>query len=295
MGINLRVPNTGQGGHRILALVLAVAMLIVLAAAPASASAAARTVALSSIGGNGQYVVGTHVKPGTYRSTNNAVTYCSWSRLSSFTGSYESILASDFSKGPQIVTIAATDKGFSTSGCGAWALLSAQATAPKTAIAGDGTFSREKSIVPGTYRSTNTASTYCSWSRLSGFSGTYPQTLASDFAKGPQIVTVSTADRGFSTSGCGSWALLVKLPTAPKSTILGDGTYSIPKSIAAGTYRSSNNSTTYCSWATLSGFSGTYSSIKASGFAKGPQVVKITSATAGFSTSGCNKWSRIGV
>lgn len=70
--------------------------------------------------GNGQYRVGTDIAPGTYVAPGG--TTCYWERQSTFGGSgVESIIANDLSQGGQVVvTIAASDKGFKTSGCGTW-------------------------------------------------------------------------------------------------------------------------------------------------------------------------------
>lgn len=70
----------------------------------------------------GLWVVGIQVTPGTYR-TENAAVGCEWQRVSAFTGAPEAVIAGSFvsAAGPQIVTIAATDAGFSTMPeCGTW-------------------------------------------------------------------------------------------------------------------------------------------------------------------------------
>jgi len=72
---------------------------------------------------DGTYVVGTQVVAGTYE-TVNAVSsdgLCYWARLSGFSGTLDDIIANDdvFS-GHAIVTIASTDVGFQSSGCGPW-------------------------------------------------------------------------------------------------------------------------------------------------------------------------------
>ena len=70
----------------------------------------------------GMWIVGAQITPGTYRAENSAHG-CYWQRLSSFTGSVDSIIASAFisSAGVQLVAIANTDVGFSASvECGTW-------------------------------------------------------------------------------------------------------------------------------------------------------------------------------
>lgn len=68
--------------------------------------------------GDGIHVVGTTLPPGTYHAPGSSG--CYWARLSGFGGSGEEIIANHFGSGPVVVTIAPTDKGFRSSGCGAW-------------------------------------------------------------------------------------------------------------------------------------------------------------------------------
>lgn len=75
----------------------------------------------------GSWVVGTQVTPGTYRAENSGLG-CEWQRLSNFTGSFDAVIASGFANGAgsQLVTIAPTDAGFSTTAdCGSWLRTSA--------------------------------------------------------------------------------------------------------------------------------------------------------------------------
>ena len=58
------------------------------------------------------------VKPGTYRTTGGE--NCYWARLRGFSGDLDDILANGNPTGPARVTIARSDKGFSTSGCDTW-------------------------------------------------------------------------------------------------------------------------------------------------------------------------------
>lgn len=76
-----------------------------------------------SIPGTGTFLVGADVEPGTYRSApadGSLMAWCYWSRLSSLDGTLDSIIANDGGDGQKIVTIAASDAAFETSGCGTW-------------------------------------------------------------------------------------------------------------------------------------------------------------------------------
>lgn len=67
---------------------------------------------------DGMYFVGIDFIPGTYK--NNGSTGCYYARLSNFTGGLNGIIANGNVDTPTIVTIAASDKGFQSKGCGTW-------------------------------------------------------------------------------------------------------------------------------------------------------------------------------
>lgn len=67
---------------------------------------------------DGVYLVGTDIKPGTYRGGVGQPD-CYWARLSNTDGSLDGILANN-NGGNQVVTIKKSDKAFETSNCGAW-------------------------------------------------------------------------------------------------------------------------------------------------------------------------------
>jgi len=66
----------------------------------------------------GEWAVPSEVRPGTYRTTGGE--NCYWSRLKGFSGQLEDIIANGNPTGPARVTIARSDKGFTTSGCNTW-------------------------------------------------------------------------------------------------------------------------------------------------------------------------------
>ena len=70
--------------------------------------------------GDGIWIVGTDLAPGTYRATVPGGS-CYWARLRSFDGGLNSILANDLPpKGNAIIEIPPDDAGFETHGCGTW-------------------------------------------------------------------------------------------------------------------------------------------------------------------------------
>jgi hypothetical protein len=69
--------------------------------------------------GAGMYIVNTDVAPGIYRSA--AGKDCYWQRMSDFTGQTTSgVIANGIGTAHPVVTIKASDRGFSSSRCGTW-------------------------------------------------------------------------------------------------------------------------------------------------------------------------------
>lgn len=68
--------------------------------------------------GEGDYMVGTDIQPGTYRS--NGTGDCYYARLNNFAHELGSVIANDNTTGPAVVTIAPGDKGFESARCGTW-------------------------------------------------------------------------------------------------------------------------------------------------------------------------------
>ncbi|CAN5143255.1 hypothetical protein BH23CHL1_BH23CHL1_15690 [soil metagenome] len=70
--------------------------------------------------GDGTYIVGIDIAPGIWQNSDSAEG-CNWGRLSGFGGAViDDVIEDEFTYESQIVTISASDEGFSTSGCGVW-------------------------------------------------------------------------------------------------------------------------------------------------------------------------------
>src|SRR5262245_36466949 len=160
----------------------------------ATASSAWRTF------GNGTYRVGRDVPPGTYRSRGGDG--CYWARLKGFTGERHDIAANENADGPTLVTLLRTDKGFESNGCARWTSNLARITKSKTRF-GPGAFIVGTDIAPGTYRSSRSGD--CYWARLRSFTGSLNSIIANGTPGGRTIVTIRRTDRGFRSSGCGTW------------------------------------------------------------------------------------------
>jgi hypothetical protein len=151
--------------------------------------------------GDGTFNVGTDIEPGTYR-TRVGSPGCSWYRLKGFSGFAGDIITNDATDGPAVVTIAASDKGFSSSLCGTWTTDLSAIVSPGSPFP-DGTYIVGTDLTAGAYRSSASAS--CRWERLSGFGGTLDQIIADGGTDTGAIVTISASDKGFSSSNCGPW------------------------------------------------------------------------------------------
>jgi hypothetical protein len=174
-------------------------------ASTAAATAAAPTVAAAPTPfnfGSGKKLVPSEVAAGTYRMRTPAPG-CYWERLSGLGGTFGEILANGNPAGPEIVSIAATDKAFNSSRCAPWsAALSAITTSP-TAAVGDGTWQVVIDIAAGTWRSAG--GTTCYWQRMKGFSGTFDDIIANDNTGPSTIVEIGASDKAFSSTRCGTW------------------------------------------------------------------------------------------
>jgi hypothetical protein len=138
---------------------------------------------------------------GTYRAPGPA-SNCYWERLRGFGGAVDDIIANNNSGDPSVVTIAPTDKGFRTSGCGTWTSDLSAITSSKTSFPA-GTYIVNTDIKPGTYSAPG--GTTCYWARLSGFGGTLHNLIANENPTGHTVVTIAATDKGFESVGCGTF------------------------------------------------------------------------------------------
>jgi hypothetical protein len=153
--------------------------------------------------GDGTFRVGADIPPGTYRAINTSAG-CYWERLSGFSGTFEDVIANNFTTSPDVVTISPTDTGFSSERCGIWTADLSPITGNPTAPFGAGKVIIGTDVAPGTWRNSD-SSAGCYWERLSGFSGTFGDVIANGFSSSPQIVTIAPGDVGFASSRCGTW------------------------------------------------------------------------------------------
>ncbi|MEN2744090.1 hypothetical protein [Sinomonas halotolerans] len=156
--------------------------------------------AVTVLRGDGTYRVGTHIKPGLYKSAGGS--FCYWARLSGFSGRFSDIRANEIASGVTYVQILPGDVGFETDGCGAWTTVPSTG-ARATRITKDGTYRVGIDILPGTYY--GYASGYsCYWATLTGFTGSLNNIYANDLPSGWFAVTIPPTAKGFEVHGCGT-------------------------------------------------------------------------------------------
>jgi len=157
--------------------------------------------------GDGDFQVGSDVKPGTYRTSGNTDDMCYWERAKDASGDPESILSNDNVSGTSYVTIKASDKLFKSSGCKDWEAVPAKASgSPASTVKGDGGMHRVGvDIAPGTYKSTGNKDDSCYWERAKDASHSMDSIAANNNVTGTAVVTVSAGDAYFKTVGCQDW------------------------------------------------------------------------------------------
>ncbi|MEU4151501.1 hypothetical protein [Streptomyces sp. NPDC026659] len=173
-----------------------------------SAGGAGAAKKKAAFDGDGDYRVGSDVKPGTYRTRGNTDGMCYWERAKDAKGEVDSLLANDNVTGTSYVTVKATDRLFKSSGCKDWEAVDPKAKGtPASSMDGDGgMFKVGTDIAPGTYRSTgNGADANCYWERTRDAVHGVDSIVANDNATGAAVVTISPSDAYFKTTGCGDW------------------------------------------------------------------------------------------
>ena len=259
--------------------------------------------------GGGAFLVGSEIAPGRYRAASSE--QCYWVRLSGFGGDPSPVLFAlgvnvtvstiDFGVGQNIVDIAPSDVGFSSTSCGTWSPFEESAQAPRDSF-GEGTFIVGSEVLPGRYRAVSPEQ--CRWERLRGFGGLANDQLAmggggewdDGYSGAPEtapltIVDIAPSDMGFSSEGCGTWSTNLALVATQK---FGDGTYLVGAELSPGRYQASELEG--CIWLRLSGFSGVEDDLLEAmdygyGFSdRPPPAVEILPSDIGFFSSRCGTW-----
>ncbi len=228
---------------------------------------------------DGTHMVSQHIAPGTYRAAGPE--WCSWEFWTGFTGIFDEYVRGG---GQTIVEILTSDTAFHSDGCGSWQPLNLTIRATPAPEFSDGTWVVGAEVPPGTYWSSG--GEYCMVARLSGFTGDWEDTIASNYSS---IVELEPTDVGVDSRDCGPWIPLQdSAPPSPAQTF-SNGTHAIGVHIEPGIYQGSGGSD-WCRWERLSGFSVDFDDIIGSGDSP---LVEIFSGDAGISSSGCGTWERM--
>ena len=151
---------------------------------------------------------------------------------------------------------------------------------------GNGTHIVGTAVKPGRYVTT-TASTMCYWERVSGFGGSFGEIISNGSGDGAHLVVdILGTERGFKTSGCGTW-----VPYSPKPAAkITDGNWVVNDEIAPGLWQASKP--TKCYWERVSDFTSGFSSIISNEYEGG--LAQIEPSDIGFTSSGCGTWTKVG-
>jgi hypothetical protein len=148
-------------------------------------------------------------------------------------------------------------------------------------------------VKPGLYTAAVPAGGQCLWERLRNLSGQLPGIITDGLVfGGRQFVQILPTDKAIKSEGCGGWDLAKPTSYNPDRATAKQGEYRVPNDLLPGTYASPGGGS--CYWARLSAFTGETLAIIANNFGAGRQLVTIAPTDAGFSSSGCGNWSRIG-
>ena len=103
-------------------------------------------------------------------------------------------------------------------------------------------------------------------------------------------VRVTARKKGHDNKSATSSAVTIPVPL--KTVMSGNGTYRVGKDVKPGLYKATGSGKG-CYWERTSGFSGSFSQIKANYFGTASTYVRIVSGDKGFKTSGCGKWTTV--
>lgn len=174
----------------------------------------------------------------------------------------------------------------------------AKVDVPAATITKNGTFKVGTTIPTGTYISSTTAS-WCEW-ELRTNTGTSETGLRGwNLGAGRHVVTITSADKYFRTSGCGTWTRRVDVGATLTKTgangmyVIGTG----PGDLRPGTYRTTGGvKGAECYIAALGDFSGSDASVLESYTGAVPDQVPdeilLDAGLAGFQTQNC-VWTRV--
>ncbi|MFD5798723.1 hypothetical protein ACFWIO_35360, partial [Streptomyces diastatochromogenes] len=122
-------------------------------------------------------------------------------------GETDWVLANDNVTGTSYVTVKPGDKLFKSTGCNDWEAVAPKAKGtPASSMDGDGgMFKVGTDIAPGTYKSSGNTDDSCYWERAKDAEQGLDSVIANNNVTGTAVVTISSTDAYFKTTGCGGW------------------------------------------------------------------------------------------
>ena len=153
----------------------------------------------------------------------------------------------------------------------------------------DGTWDVGTDIAPGIYANLGSTFSICYWERLSGFSGSQDEVIASGYSADRQIVEISRWDVGFYSYDCWAWVPGLTAFSIEPGGVVPDGTWFVGREVTPDIYWTFEGFG--CYWERLKGFGGTLDDVIEFGLGRRPTItVEISSNDTGFHSIGCGLW-----
>lgn len=161
--------------------------------------------------GEGTWLVGVDISPGTYRSSSSGDRCAGMWLYLSEGGVVVETGGPGLVDGGLVATLVAGETFF-TAGCGAWTTDLSSPRSELTAPLGNGAWITATDLEPGMWRTNGTTRTDgggCFWQRLSGFHGyKHEDVIAVGASYDSMTVRIAPSDVGFYTADCETWTYL---------------------------------------------------------------------------------------
>ena len=212
----------------------------------------------------GAYIVGFDIAPGLYRGEVPEDAFgCTWKRLSSFRGDFDSIIESDLvTAGQYYIEVVDSDYA-AESTCPVVAFSTETATPVEDDDIKLGAYIVGFDIAPGLYRGEVPEDAFgCTWKRLSSFRGDFDSIIESDLVTAGQYY-IEVVDSDYAAeSTCPVVAFSTETATPVEDDDIKLGAYIVGFDIAPGLYRGEVPEDAFgCTWKRLSSFRGDFDSI----------------------------------
>ena len=243
--------------------------------------------------GDGTYLVGTDIEPGTYVAESRDGGFCRWLTLSGFTGRQRDVSASGVGVARGIVSLRPDAGGFTSTGCEEWTQVPDELNADATTTFGEGEYVVGHHVAPGIYTSPGARAGRCLWRRLSDFTGSSGETIATRNSVGKVIAQIEEGDAGFEAYRCGTWTPFELTSSDSVATEFGIGTWAIHAEVAPGTYVAEVPQGSQCFWSRISAFTGESDDFISTDTTPNHAVMTLNESDAGVYSDGCGTWNLV--